>query len=210
MAFDGFDPDAFAFYRELEVHNERPWWLANKARYDEHVRGPFEALAEELEPVASAVKVYRPYRDVRFSHDKTPYKTRQGMFAQRAPGIGWFLNLDASGVSLGGGFFGDASMTKAYRAAVEAVGPGTELEGIVRDLEAAGYAMGGEQLKTAPRGIAVDHPRIELLRYRWMTARKHVDEADATGPALLDALFDTVEELQPLVRWAVANVAPKR
>lgn len=85
MAFDGFDPDAFAFYRELEVHNERPWWLANKARYDEHVRAPFEALAEELEPVASAVKVYRPYRDVRFSHDKTPYKTRQGMFAQRAP-----------------------------------------------------------------------------------------------------------------------------
>ena len=210
MPFDGFPADAFAFYRELEVHNERPWWLANKARYDEHVRAPFEALAEELEPVASAVKVYRPYRDVRFSHDKTPYKTRQGMFAQRAPGIGWFLNLDASGVSLGGGFFGDASMTKAYRAAVEAVGPGTELEGIVRDLEGAGYAMGGEQLKTAPRGIAADHPRIALLRYRWMTARKHVDEADATGPALLDALFDTVDELQPLVGWAVAHIAPKR
>lgn len=101
-------------------------------------------------------------------------------------------------------------MTKAYRAAVEAVGPGTELEGIVRDLEGAGYAMGGEQLKTAPRGIAADHPRIALLRYRWMTARKHVDEADATGPALLDALFDTVDELQPLVGWAVSHIASKR
>lgn len=210
MVFAGFGPEAFAFYRELEVHNERPWWLANKPRYDEHVRAPFEALAEELEPVANTVKIYRPYRDVRFSHDKTPYKTRQGMFAQRAPGIGWFLNLDATGVSLGGGFFGDASFTKAYRSAVEAAEPGTELEGIVADLEAAGYELGGEQLKTAPRGIDKDHPRIELLRYKWLTARRQLRSADAVGPDLLDALFDTVDDLRPLVSWATTHIAPKR
>ncbi|WP_405218155.1 DUF2461 domain-containing protein [Agrococcus sp. Ld7] len=210
MAFDGFTPDAFAFYRDLEVHNERAWWLEHKSRYDEFVRAPFEALAEELEPVASAVKIYRPYRDVRFSHDKTPYKTRQGMFAQRAPGIGWFLNLDAEGVSIGGGFFGDASFTRAYRAAVEAVGPGTELEGIVADLTAAGYELGGEQLKTAPRGTDPEHPRIALLRYKWMTARRQLSETDALGPELLDALFDTVDELQPLVGWAARHIAPKR
>ncbi|WP_072313795.1 DUF2461 domain-containing protein [Agrococcus sp. Marseille-P2731] len=210
MVFTGFAAEAFAFYRELEAHNERAWWLEHKPRYDAHVRAPFEALAEELEPVASTVKVYRPYRDVRFSHDKTPYKTRQGLFAQRAPGIGWFLNLDATGVSLGGGFFGDASFTKAYRAAVEAVGPGTELEGILRALEGAGYEIGGEQLKTAPRGTDPAHPRIALLRYKWVTARRHVDEADALGPELLDALFDTVDELQPMVAWAAANIAPKR
>lgn len=210
MAFDGFTPDAFAFYRDLEVHNERPWWQANKQRYDQHVRAPFEALAEELEPVASAVKIYRPYRDVRFSHDKTPYKTRQGMFAQRAPGIGWFVNLDATGVSIGGGFFGDATFTKAYRAAVEAVGPGTELEGIVTDLATSGYELAGEQLKTAPRGTDAEHPRIGLLRYKWMTARRQLSEADALGPELLDALFDTVDDLQPLVGWAAAHIAPKR
>jgi uncharacterized protein (TIGR02453 family) len=210
MPFDGFTPDAFAFYAELEVHNERPWWLANKHRYDTVVRAPFEALAEELEPIASTVKLYRPYRDVRFSHDKTPYKTRQGMFAQRAPGIGWFVNLDASGVSMGGGFFGDTSFTKAYRAAVEALAPGTELEGVTRDLVEAGYELGGEQVKTAPRGVDPQHPRIELLRYRYLTARRHLTPTDASGPALLDALFDTVDDLQPLVRWAVANVAPKR
>ncbi|QUW18961.1 DUF2461 domain-containing protein [Agrococcus sp. Marseille-Q4369] len=210
MPFDGFSPDAFAFYTDLEAHNERPWWLDNKHRYDAHVRAPFEALAEELEPVASAVKVYRPYRDVRFAHDKTPYKTRQGLFAQRAPGIGWFLNLDATGVSMGGGFFGDASFTKAYRAAVEAVAAGTELEGIVRELEAAGYELGGERVKTAPRGVDPAHPRIELLRYRFLTARRHLTPEQAGGPELLDALFDTVEHLQPLVQWAVRNVAPKR
>lgn len=210
MVFDGFGPEAFAFYRELEVHNERAWWLENKPRYDAQVRAPFEALAEELEPVASSVKIYRPYRDVRFSHDKTPYKTRQGMFAQRAPGIGWYLNLDGSGVSLGGGFFGDATFTKAYRAAVEAVAPGAELEGIVADLEAAGYELGGEQLKTAPRGVDPGHPRIALLRYKWLTARRQLSEADASGPALLDALFDTVDDLQPLVRWSSAHIAPKR
>lgn len=210
MVFEGFTAEAFAFYRELEAHNERAWWLDNKPRYDAHVRAPFEALAEELEPVASAVKIYRPYRDVRFSHDKTPYKTRQGMFAQRAPGIGWFLNLDATGVSLGGGFFGDATFTKAYRAAVEAVGPGTELEGILGDLRDAGYELGGEQLKTAPRGVDPAHPRIELLRYKWVTARRHLAEADAVGPGLLDALFDAVDDVRPLVAWAAAHIAPKR
>lgn len=209
MAFDGFGDDAFAFYRELEANNEKPWWLANKHRYESHVKAPFEALAEELEPVASTVKLYRPYRDVRFAHDKTPYKTRQGLFAQRAPGIGWFVNLDATGVSLGGGFFGDATFTKAYRAAVEAAAPGTELEGIVAELREAGYETGGEALKTAPRGVDPQHPRIELLRYKWLTARRHVEPADA-GPTLLDALFDTVDDLQPLVRWAAKHVAPKR
>lgn len=210
MAFDGFTHDAFAFYAELEANNERPWWLANKARYEAVVRAPFEALGEELEPVANSVKIYRPYRDVRFSHDKTPYKTRQGLFAQRAPGIGWFLNLDASGVWLGGGFFGDASFTKAYRAAVEAPAPGTELESILGELVDAGYELGGEQLKTAPRGTDPQHPRIALLRYKWVTARRHLPPADAVGPPLIDVLFDTVDELQPLVGWAAANIAPKR
>jgi uncharacterized protein (TIGR02453 family) len=209
MAFDGFGDDAFAFYRELETNNEKPWWLANKQRYEAHVRAPFESLAEELEPIASTVKLYRPYRDVRFAHDKTPYKTRQGLFAQRAPGIGWFVNLDATGVSLGGGFFGDATFTEAYRAAVEAASPGTELEGIVAELREAGYETGGEALKTAPRGADPQHPRIELLRYKWLTARRHVEPADA-GAALLDTVFDTVEDLQPLVRWAAQHVAPKR
>lgn len=210
MPFDGFPADAFAFYRELETHNEKPWWEANRPRYEAAVKAPFEALAEELEPVANRVKVYRPYRDVRFSHDKTPYKTRQGMFAQRAEGVGWFLNLDAEGVWLGGGFFGDASLTKAYRAAVEAAAPGTALEGIVGELQEAGYELGGEQLKTAPRGVDRDHPRIELLRYKWLTARRHLAPEAAGGPELLDALFDAVEDLRPLVAWGAEHVAPAR
>lgn len=210
MAFDGFPSDAFAFYRELEANNDKAWWEANKPRYDASVRAPMEALGEELEPVANRIKVYRPYRDVRFSHDKTPYKTRQGLFAQLAEGIGWYVNLDAHGVSLGGGFFGDATFTKAFRAAVEAAAPGTELEGIVRALEQQGYEIGGEQLKTAPRGVDRDHPRIELLRRKWLTARRHVEPARASGPELLDEFFDTVEQVRPLVQWAHTHVAPAR
>lgn len=78
-------------------------------------------------------KIDRPYR----GHDETPYKNRQGPFAQRAPGIGWFLNLDAIDVSLDAGFFGDVSATKAYRAAVEAPEADIELEGTVGDLASA-------------------------------------------------------------------------
>ena len=73
MRFDGLNPDAPAFFDELAVNNTREWWQSQKSRFTDRVAAPFEALAAELEPEFGPVKIFRPYRDVRFSADKSPY-----------------------------------------------------------------------------------------------------------------------------------------
>jgi hypothetical protein len=71
MKFEGFSAEAFAFYDELRRNNSREWWPGNKDRYERFVREPLEALAAELEPEFGPIKTFRPFRDVRFSRDKT-------------------------------------------------------------------------------------------------------------------------------------------
>ena len=80
--FSGLDPDAVEFFRELRADNTKEWWTANKDRYERSVRGPFEALATALEPEFGAVKIFRPYRDVRFSADKSPYKASRSAWSR--------------------------------------------------------------------------------------------------------------------------------
>ena len=86
MTFTGFDPDALAFYAELRQNNTKEWWAAHRARFDERVAAPFEQLAEALADEFGEVKVFRPYRDVRFSADKSPYKLQIGMVTRKQPG----------------------------------------------------------------------------------------------------------------------------
>ncbi len=78
MAFSGFADEAFTFYEGLLADNSKPYWTSHKEIYERHVRAPLTELCAELEEEFGAVKLFRPYRDVRFSKDKTPYKTHQG------------------------------------------------------------------------------------------------------------------------------------
>src|SRR5215218_1837051 len=78
MAFKGWKVEALEFFEELAFENTKTWWLAHKAFYDEQVRGPMESLLAELQPTWGDAKIFRPYRDVRFTADKTPYKTHIG------------------------------------------------------------------------------------------------------------------------------------
>jgi uncharacterized protein (TIGR02453 family) len=109
MTFAGFHSDAFAFYDELAEHNTREWWLANKKRYDEHVRGPVAALVEQLGTEFGAIKIFRPNRDVRFSSDKSPYKTQISFVTQTATGAAHYLQLGSDGVMIAGGYYQPAS-----------------------------------------------------------------------------------------------------
>ena len=102
MTFAGFHSDAFTFYDELADHNPREWWLANKKRYDEHVRGPVAALVEQLGTEFGAIKIFRPNRDVRFSSDKSPYKTQISFVTQTATGAAHYLQLGSDGVMIAG------------------------------------------------------------------------------------------------------------
>lgn len=203
MGFAGIPHDAVDFYRELEVNNNREWWLANKARWERSVRGPFHELAGLLEPAFGETKVFRPNRDVRFSHDKSPYKTHQGLYVRTGTRAGWYLQVDSGGIRLGGGSWWFAPDQLAdFRAAVAEDIAGRRLERILAELTEAGYEVHGEQLATRPRGVAADAPRLDLLRRKALSAMLDCGRPEwMAGPELADYVHDGWDEARPLVEW---------
>lgn len=208
MAFTGFPPEAFAFYEQLEADNSKAFWTEHRGDYQQYVLEPITALGAELEDEFGPASVFRPYRDIRFSADKSPYKTHQGMFVERAPGLGFYAGLSADGLLVSGGFHSHApDQVERYRRAVDAEPSGRVLAELVSGLEASGLAIEGEQIKTRPRGIPADHPRVELLRYRSLTAGRRwppgprLYERDAVG-----VVRDAWQRLVPLCDWLTEHV----
>lgn len=201
--FTGFPVTALDFYEDLESDNSKSFWAAHKPVYDESVRAPMIALLDELEPEFGPGKVFRPHRDVRFSKDKAPYKTHQGGFVETTPGAGFYVQVDARGLFVAGGHYAHSPDRLArYRAAVDAELRGSQLVTVVADLEAAGFDIGGEQLKTAPRGFGTDHPRIELLRHKSLTAGRLFTSPDwIDSPRTLTEVRDAWVAMRPLVDW---------
>ncbi|WP_372735079.1 DUF2461 domain-containing protein [Nocardioides sp.] len=210
-AFTGFPVAALDFYDDLEADNTKSFWEANKPVYDEAVRAPMtalmESLAPEFAPDHKSVKIFRPYRDVRFSKDKTPYKTAQGAFIQTAPASGFYLQLGAGGVLTGAGFYdADAARLAAFRDAIVDEATGTKLARIITKLEKAGFTRGGDTLKTSPRGYDADHPRIDLLRHKSLTLGRDLGFGpEISTPGLLDQVREDWRKLRPFVDWIVAN-----
>ncbi|MEQ4548655.1 DUF2461 domain-containing protein, partial [Nocardioides kribbensis] len=132
MEFTGFPVAALDFYDDLEVDNTKSFWERHRGVYEESVKAPFAALAEVLAPEFGAVKVFRPYRDVRFAKDKTPYKTHQGAFAAAGPSTGWYVELSPRGLRTGAGFYeASGGRLQAFRAAVAHDLYGAELESLL-------------------------------------------------------------------------------
>ncbi|WP_120520595.1 DUF2461 domain-containing protein [Arthrobacter celericrescens] len=208
--FQGIPREAFSFYAELEQNNNREWWLEHKDTYDAAVKEPLTALLEQLEPQFGPAKIFRPYRDVRFSQDKSPYKTAQGAFAAEQEGLGFYLHLAADGLTLGGGChtYSPAQLAR-FRESVAAPASGEELEGIVSQITEAGYSLGGEKLKTVPRGFDKDHPRAELLKHKALSAGLELGEPDwLSTPAAAGEIASRWEVLRPLVDWVTKHAAP--
>ncbi|AOW91867.1 TIGR02453 family protein [Rhodococcus sp. WMMA185] len=206
--FTGIPIAALDFYEDLEADNSKSFWTAHKGVYDDSVRAPMVALLAELESEFGAGKVFRPYRDVRFSKDKTPYKTHQGGFVQTRNGVGFYVQIDASGLFVAGGFYADtpAQLTR-FRDAVDDDRSGRQLERIVKKVEAAGYEIGGNKLKTRPRGVAEDHPRLELMRHKSLTASKVYLSPDWIETArVAEEVRAAWRDMRPLVDWLTATV----
>ena len=100
MSFTGFPDEGLVFYEGLEADNSKTFWTAHKAEYDAFVRAPMLALLEGLGGEFGTAKMFRPYRDVRFSHDKTPYKTHQGaVVTPDGRGTGsWYVQVSSDGL----------------------------------------------------------------------------------------------------------------
>lgn len=195
---------ALDFYDDLEVDNSKGFWQANKATYDEHVRTPMLALTGALAAEFGDAKVFRPYRDVRFSKDKLPYKTHQGAFVAAGPATGWYVELSARGVRTGAGCYDASSpMLARIREAIDDDRTGAAFLRLVRKQERAGWELGGDRVKTSPRGYTADHPRIELLRHKqFLLSRSLGFESEVIGvPGLVDEIAAGWRRLRPFVRW---------
>lgn len=165
---DGFGPEAEQFFAGLEADNSRRYFLAHRDTFERSVAEPMAALLESLPEHHQGFKVFRMNRDVRFSKDKSPYKTHHGAVRSVA-GVDHYLHYEAGALLVGSGSYGwMPDQLERYRRAVVDELSGPELERLVADLRrrrSVEVSPGGvEPLKTAPRGYPADHPRIALLR----------------------------------------------
>jgi uncharacterized protein (TIGR02453 family) len=206
MAFQGWPEEALEFYEGLEADNSKTYWLAHKEVYDNSVLLPMSELMAELEPDHGESKIFRPYRDVRFSKDKSPYKTAIG--ARIGPA---YVQLSANGLAAGCGSYGMAAdQLERYRQAVAAERGGTELEQVIAAVRKHDIDVHGRDvLKSAPRGYPADHPRIELLRYKGLVAWKEwpVEPWLATATAR-KRIADFIAAARPLNDWLAQYVGP--
>lgn len=213
MTFTGFPEEALDFYEGLEADNSRSYWEKHQDQYQRAVAAPMQALADELEPRYGAPKVFRPYRDLRFARDKSPYKTQAALVFYGAGGEGSrYLQISTEGLMVAGGMYELAKdQVDRYRAAVDDGRTGGALVRVVKALETGGMTIGGDELKRAPRGYPADHPRADLLRRKALVAWRQDEPARwfATREAF-DRIVASWEALAPLNRWLARHVGASR
>ena len=204
MTFRGWRAEALEFFEGLEADNSKTYWQRKKAVYESVVRAPMEELLAELAPEWGEGRVFRPYRDIRFSADKSPYKTHMGATV----GDG-YVQLSVEGLAAGCGMWEmDPDQLERYRQAVVDDRSGSKLEGIVSKARAAGLeVMGHGVLKTAPKGYPKDHPRIELLRFKGIVTWKQWPPAAWLGTRRAkDRVVEFLQLSKPLREWLKARV----
>ena len=223
--FEGFPKDGLRFLAELRENNNRDWFNERKQIYLDTIVAPavlfVQEMGERLRYISPHIQydtrtngqgsLMRIYRDVRFSKDKSPYKTWVGIrFWEGGPKAsknpGFFFGFDYSAGGLHVGMHGfDKEMLAAYRAAVDDDQLGTELEDILADVRDAGpYMINGEHYKRVPRGYDTDHPRAGLLRYNTLYVSSPAIEPDVlASPELVEAVLDHSEKTAAVQQWLV-------
>lgn len=212
--FRGFPKEATAFFVGLEADNSKAYWEAHKEVYLAAVRGPMELLITSVEKKYQPFKIYRPYRDVRFSKNKSPYKTQTGAWSEGPEGGGWYVQLGASGLMVAAGYYlMQRDQIARYREAV-AGDAGASLAREVRKLESAGITIfgGGEApLKRVPKEYPTDHPRGELLKLKGLVAMREFGEPRWLRTAeVVSRLEGFWKETAALQRWLDRHVGASR
>ena len=204
MAFRGWPEQALDFYEGLEADNSKAYWTSQKAVYETAVLAPMTELLDELAPEFGDTKIFRPYRDIRFSTDKSPYQTH----ISATVGSG-YIQLSARGLAAGSGMYVMApDQLDRYRQAVAGERSGTELERLIAVIEQHGTGVSGhDNLKTVPRGYPADHPRAALLRYKGIVAWQEWPAARwLETAAAKDRIASFLRATQPLESWLSAHV----
>ena len=207
MAFTGFPIEAIEFFERLEDDNTKVFWTEHKPVYDEFVRAPMQALLDDLAKKYGPSKIFRPHRDVRFSKDKTPYKTNIAAWFES----GGYVGLSADNFSTGNGYYSMAKdQLEKFRAAIDDDKTGKALERAIAKVTAADIEVTSfDALKTAPRGYPKDHPRIELLRMKGCIAKREWDIGVwLDSPEPKERVVATIEAAKPLMKWLDTHVGP--
>lgn len=234
-AFSRFEPEALTFLRSLRRNNNKPWFEGRRATYERAVLGPLRLLAEELDVRFARVApefvapprraLFRIHRDVRFSKDKSPYKSHAALWAYHRDagrgvgrdahgGAGFYFHLEPGASLVAGGFWmpprpllgiireriaKDRKEQRAFERIVLA-------KDFVRRFGALSDDDPGAMLSRMPRGYDEDHPAARWLRYNTFTASRALTDAEALSPKLVDSVMKDYAALLPLVRWLNATL----
>lgn len=229
-AFPGFEPESLRFLKGLRRNNNKPWFEERRAIYERAILGPLRLLAEELdvrfarlapEFVAPPRRaLFRIHRDVRFSKDKSPYKSHAALWAYHRDagrgvgrdahgGAGFYFHLEPGASLVAGGFWmpprpllgvireriaRDRKEQRAFERIVLA-------KEFVRRFGALSDDDPGAMLQRLPRGYAEDHPAARWLRYNTFTASRALTDTEALSPKVVDTVMKDYAALLPLVRW---------
>jgi len=207
VAFRGWPEEAIEFFDGLEVDNTKVYWLEHKSVYENSVRRPMEELLADLEREFGEGRIFRPYRDVRFSKDKSPYKTQIAATQEK----GGYISLSSQGLGCGSGMYMMApDQLERYRAGVDENTTGRKIEKIVGDLRTKGIEVSAHgELKSAPRGYDKDHPRIDLLKLKGLIAWTQWPVGAWLGtPKAKDRIVEFLHTVKPMNRWLDTQVGP--
>ena len=203
-------PEIFSFFSQLEQNNQREWFEAHKPQFkalETSVKQFGEALKEQLNTHDSIdrFKLFRIYRDVRFSKDKTPYKTHFGLNWHRTkPELrgGYYLHLKPKDIFLACGFW-DPNPADLKRIRQELAVDGDDYREIINApaFKSVWGELEGAKVKTAPKGYAKDHPNIDLLRFKQHLFSVRYTEKEATAPDFLLRLNDALQAVRPFVDY---------
>jgi uncharacterized protein (TIGR02453 family) len=224
-SFGGFRAAAFQFLRNLARNNEKVWFEANRDVYEREVRIPMRQLVEALDAKLTSIapeivgdpkrSMFRIHRDIRFSKDKSPYKTNAGAWLYHRDagrkvgtvgeggGAGFYFHLDATNCFMAGGIWMPARPALTRIREVIATQPRT----LTRLTSAPGFRRRFDglneetKLRRVPREFPFDHPAAEWLKLQSFTASASIEPRVVTSPRLIDRLCSDFEQLLPLVRW---------
>jgi uncharacterized protein (TIGR02453 family) len=206
--FRGFPPEALEFLRELEADNDRDWFKANRARYDEHLVAPALALADDLAHLGRP-HLFRPWNDTRF-HPGPPIKEHLGMTIGYEGAGGYYVELSLDGLLLGAGLHHPApDQLDRLRRGIDLPRTAGSLTRAIARARDGGLALVEPDLVRGPRGYPADHPRMDLLRRRRMTVfRRHELRAWLHRPQAGVRVREALDAATPLVRWLREHVGP--
>lgn len=221
--FKGFPLECVEFYRQLRENNRKAWFDDHREEFEKNVMAPARIFVYEMGNALKKISpniiadsrinrsIFRPYRDTRFAHDKTPYKTHLGIFfwegkLAKMDCPGFYFHLEPPMVMLGvGNHCFSRDILNFYRESVADPTHGKALKKAVHDVLSKGeYEIGIKKYKQVPRGYDKNHPNAELLMFAGLTASCETPlPAELYSGELVDWCLKRFTEMRPIHEWLV-------